>query len=446
MGKMSREAAESVKLRVEQLLTCRITGHGMSRDLSLWVRDLDRVLHGKLASVGLVESRASCRLADAVALFMASKARFKPGTRTVCQQAMKDLLAFFGDDFDVRRLTAGRADSWWTWMTQTRKLAPATIGKRVQTTRSMMERVKREGLIEVNPLEHLSGAVTANRQRQKFIDQPTIERVLGVCPCAEWRLIIALARYGGLRVPSELNRLKWADVLWDRDRFTVHASKTEHHAGGGVRHVPIFPELMPHLRESFELAESGAEYVLGDQRNTTNLRTHFHRLIKRAGLTPWPKLFQNLRASRETELLASFPIHVVTAWLGNSPKVALEHYAIVRDDDYAKAVQKAVQNAVQSGGGSCYTALQADGVLLTDSLEKERKTGDDMQLDTASRRIINARTTALLTGAGLEPATSGLKGRCSTIELPGPWEGDCSGLRDDHQPCDVCEHREQIFS
>src|SRR5690606_8303678 len=111
----------------------------------------------------------------------------------------------------------------------------------------------------------------------------------------------------------------------------------------------------------------------------TNLRTHFKRIIERAGLTPWPKLFQNLRASRETELLASFPIHVVTAWLGNSPKVALEHYAIVRDDDYAKAVQ----NAVQSGGGSCYTALQADGVPLTDSLEKERKTGDDMQLDTA---------------------------------------------------------------
>ena len=50
------------------------------------------------------------------------------------------------------------------------------------------------------------------------------------------------------------------------------------------------------------------------------------KIVKRAGLKPWPKLFHNLRASRETELAQVHPMHVVCDWIGNSPKVAAEHY------------------------------------------------------------------------------------------------------------------------
>jgi hypothetical protein len=50
------------------------------------------------------------------------------------------------------------------------------------------------------------------------------------------------------------------------------------------------------------------------------------RILQRAGLTAWPKLFQNLGSTRETELAESFPIHVVTAWMGNSQLVAAKHY------------------------------------------------------------------------------------------------------------------------
>jgi hypothetical protein len=45
-------------------------------------------------------------------------------------------------------------------------------------------------------------------------------------------------------------------------------------------------------------------------------------IIKRAGLKPWPKLWHNLRITRQTELAATFPIHVVCEWLGNSTLIA----------------------------------------------------------------------------------------------------------------------------
>ena len=77
-----------------------------------------------------------------------------------------------------------------------------------------------------------------------------------------------------------------------------------------------------------------------------NLRTQFERIIKRAGLKPWPKLFHNLRATRQTELAEQFPMHVVCEWIGNSQAVAQEHYLRVTDEHFAKA----------TGGGAAESA------------------------------------------------------------------------------------------
>jgi len=69
---------------------------------------------------------------------------------------------------------------------------------------------------------------------------------------------------------------------------------------------------------------------------TVPFGTTFGKIIDRAGLSRWPKLFQNLRASRQTELAESFPIHVVCSWMGNSPKGAREHYLQTTEDHFKK--------------------------------------------------------------------------------------------------------------
>jgi len=70
-----------------------------------------------------------------------------------------------------------------------------------------------------------------------------------------------------------------------------------------------------------------------------NLGTHMRRIIRRAGLKVWPRTFQYLRASRETELAASDPLHVVCEWIGNSARVASSHYLQVRDSDFIAAAR-----------------------------------------------------------------------------------------------------------
>jgi integrase len=198
----------------------------------------------------------------------------------------------------------------------------------------------RRRLLTSNPFADLKAAVMGNAKRLYFITQEEAAKVLDACPDAEWRLIFALSRYGGLRCPSEHLGLKWADVDWERNRILVHSPKTEHHAGGDCRWIPLFPELQPHLLEVFSQPNPG-EYVITRYRDTNaNLRTQLERIIKKAGLKSWPKPFQNLRSTRETELAETWPEHVVCAWIGNTVAVARKHYLQVTDEHFEQAALK----------------------------------------------------------------------------------------------------------
>lgn len=91
-----------------------------------------------------------------------------------------------------------------------------------------------------------------------------------------------------------------------------------------------------------------ADHVITGYRDrATNLRTQLQRIIKRAGAEPWPKLFQNLRASRATELAAEFPAHIGAAWLGHSTLIAQKHYWQVTDADFQKAASTPPESALQ---------------------------------------------------------------------------------------------------
>ena len=80
-------------------------------------------------------------------------------------------------------------------------------------------------------------------------------------------------------------------------------------------------------------------FPFGYRDTNTNLRTQLRRIIRRAGLTPRPKLFQNIRASRETELALVYPLHVVRAWIGNSALIANKHYLQVTEADFERGAK-----------------------------------------------------------------------------------------------------------
>jgi integrase len=251
-------------------------------------------------------------------------------------------------------------------------------------------------LIPSNPFADLVAAVRGNPKREHFIKPAVAEKVLAACPDASWRLLFALARWGGLRIPSEPLGMMWQDVDWAGGRMMIRSPKTEHHPGGESRIVPLFPELLPYLREAFEQAEPGAERVFPKWQYRgagVNLRTGLLRIMAKAAVPPWPKLFQNLRATRETELAATWPMHVVCEWIGNSLAVANEHYLQVTESDY----QKAAQNAAQYPAESALPERKAEpaDVQKTPDLPNDSELYENVHME-------------LVGAGGLEPPTSSL--------------------------------------
>lgn len=72
--------------------------------------------------------------------------------------------------------------------------------------------------------------------------------------------------------------------------------------------------------------------------NVTNLRTQFRRILKKADVEAWTRIFHNLSASRQTELQEVLPDHASNQWLGISSRVAEEHYITVHDEHWDRAL------------------------------------------------------------------------------------------------------------
>ncbi len=121
--------------------------------------------------------------------------------------------------------------------------------------------------------------------------------------------------------------------------MTIKSPKTEHHAGHESRVVPLFPDVERELLSLHLEAAEGEDRVFPTIDPSTNLRTTFEKIIRRAGVQQWPKLWQNLRASAATDLARAFPSHIATAICGHSEEVAMEHYWTVTDSDFSEAIK-----------------------------------------------------------------------------------------------------------
>jgi len=402
---MQTYEAEAVAAHVETLRQSKLNGRPVVRATEEWVATLPHEMLTQLADGGLVPKPESTGLAAFIDGYIGERTDVKDATTTVYGHTRRCLVEHFGADRGLASITSGDADRWRTWLTTKglnaatkRKLVKKpvvglsenTVRRRCGIARQLFRAAVRRKLIQSNPFDGLPVVVRGNRKRDYFVSRAETTAILNQCPDAEWKLIVALARYGGLRCPSEIMALKLEDVNWETGRFTVNASKTEHHEDGGVRIVPVFPELLPHLREVFEAAEPGATHFITRYALTvSNLRTHFARIIKRAGLVPWPKLFQNLRATRETELRETFPGHVVCDWIGHNEDTATEHYLQVTDDHFRRATTASAANALQHPPASGRTAAMMSAPNRTDTHKNAggvRKMGP-LGLEPRTRRL-----------------------------------------------------------
>lgn len=348
LGCIPKKTALEIKSRVESIQAARNANHPLDGLTSLWLSGIDDKLHAKLVKCGLTVARPKKGCTELAAMIDELQTKlsknWKPGTRLNHRIAKKRLLKFFGSR-DVLTITEADADAYRAYLRTF--LGENTTRRWCSYARQYFRAFANQLKIE-NPFGNMARlSVEGVPERLFYVDEHLAKRVLKAMPDAEWKLIFALCRWGGFRCPSEHNALRWRDIDWHRRRITLQAPKT------GERTLPLFPELAPLLQAMPRRGERVFEY-----QDNINLRKVFIEHLKAAGITPWPKIFQNLRSTRETELLERFPLQVVCSWIGNTEAVARKHYLQTTDEHFQKATLKATQNLTEAHEtrGSLYLA------------------------------------------------------------------------------------------
>lgn len=372
LGKVSRRVAESILVHVKALRDAKALRVEVPSSTVEWASQLDDVLYKRIAKVGLLDARVEKEEWPTTLSAFIDKyvEMFEPtvteATVKTWLQAREMLMEHLDPLTSLRTVTEGDAVEYRNYLlkrknkrTDADKLSESTIRKHCSICKQFFAHALKKRLILENPFDSKKVPTSAPKLKQKeHISAKDSERVISFLPTTELKLAFAFCRYAGTRVPSELRVLDWSHVFWDEDRIRIHGPKNKRWRE--FREVPIFPELKPYLLDAWEESSAkDSEKILPSIafRGDSYMRKPVLAAIKKAGIEPWPSLFDTLRATRDTELREKFPTHVVDYWMDHEYRVARKHYSQVTDEHFERAAmtlkkpkagQKAGQHSAES--------------------------------------------------------------------------------------------------
>jgi site-specific recombinase XerD len=288
LGAVNVKQADLVKSRVEAIVSAKIMGVSFDAETSVWLRDIGDDLHDKLAKTGIIDARHTKTLAVFLESYKNERVDAKPNTVKAWNTSIKRLVQFFGD-VPLRNVTHEKAAMYRVHLVQD-DFSEASISKMIGVARMFFGVAHRRKLIEDNPFRYVDRGSQVNKDREHYVTQNETDHLINACSNAKQRLIIALARYAGLRIPSELVGLRWSEVNWETGRFIVHSPKTER-KGKDKRIVPIFEKLYPYLLDAAEAATEGEDRIFPEIHEMKSMGSWLHKLADRASIILWAKPF-----------------------------------------------------------------------------------------------------------------------------------------------------------
>jgi integrase len=334
--KFSERTAKELQHVIEELIYYQNNSIEIpNKRTSVWIESASPIIRTKLAKVGLLTIPTNHTCEELWTTFFNQKTQIKPTTRKGYEDAEKKFFEFFNKKTKITTLTKEQMEQWKTTMEQKIGLAEASIAGILTKTRAVLNWAINVKWLSANPLHGVKRGSFVNRANDRFITLEEYDQLLSLSQDQEWRTAITLARIGGLRCPSEIGALRWEDIDWDNNRFYVTSSKTEHHENQAGRIPPLFKRLREELTAYQQLTNKTKGYVF--QRTPNALRTYLVNMLKKSDLKI-ARPFDNMRASRSTEIYSKFGEFYESKWIGHSKKIACKHYLLLRDEDYTRAV------------------------------------------------------------------------------------------------------------
>lgn len=319
LGDIPESQAVAIQRHVDEILASQTADLPLPRQTARFLEELPAALRAKLQAI----TGAARTLQTAIDEYIdARHADLSESTLADRERSLDHLQPLSGRKLE--RITAKDVEDIHARL----DCGPSTRGKIASAWKAFFGWCMERHWITDNPARPLPSTV-AVRQKQ-FVPSDTIDAVIRRCSDPGLRVAIAMSRYGGIRMSSELRGLTWSDVDFDRQRIVIHDTKR-----GRDRTIPLFPELL-HALEGHprDVPLCGDLIPLSHAAITQR----FAALIYAAGHEPWPALWHAMRASRETELIQRFGLSTAAIWIGNSESVAMRSYAVVTDQHWAAAI------------------------------------------------------------------------------------------------------------
>jgi integrase len=428
LGSVAKRDAQAIAAKVQSIISAKVAGNDLPTATAEWLATIGDDLHQRLAEQELCKPRAHRTLGGWLEEYLAVHCDKVGDYYVLNLNRTRDLLLeFFDKSRPLRSVTPAEAQAFRDWLVKSKRMAQATVAKNIKHARQFFNAAIKAEAISKSPFAEVVVGTMANAERSVYVSTDDIEKAIAMAPDAQWRLIIALSRYAGLRSPSETLRLRWADVDFVAGTLTVHMTKTAKQ-GKTKRVVPILPELRPHLEDAFD--PEADRCISRYQTSNLNLRKMFLQILAKAGLKPWPRLFHNLRGSLETDLADRFPIQCVVEWLGNTVKVATAHYLKVTPDHIATATTHGVGQGVG-------TSL-AESTALSGN---DRKQKSDFPEDNEKALVSKGTKVA---EAGLEPPRKN-KGQTLGVGQGVGTSGAKGGAKADRTGCPMLAALEALW-
>jgi len=229
-GKMPKKNAQQVKAHIESLVSAKQSGTAIPLATATWLNECDEKFRAKLYKLGLIEKpseqSSQVTLKALWTRFQESRADVKESTRKVWKRCQRLLLKCFDESTPIELFTVADAKDFRQFLLKDGK-AENTIRKMCSVASQFFADAVDREIIARNPfgVKVIPKNTQPNRKRDFYITREMAEKILVACPDAEWRLLFALSRFGGLRCPSEHFSLKWEHVLWDQNRLIVPSQK-----------------------------------------------------------------------------------------------------------------------------------------------------------------------------------------------------------------------------
>ncbi len=315
---------------IESVLDSERTGEQLSRAAASYFENAPKDLLRRFACFGFGKARARLSIEGVWKAFEAEfEQTVKERTCDTYRDAFARLKAFFKTDASFDSISVDELKRFSEELKL--KYAAGTVDQTISKLKVFSKWALKNGFADTDVFSILKRTRAVNKSRLYYVDRETARKILEYAPNDEWRLLFGCWRYVGMRREEPFG-LTCNSFDFERKIVNIHATKTERCSNGGDRASPMFADFR-RIIDSITLRDP-----LFTRIKKNSVYDGFRTIVKRAGLTPWSRLIQNLRASCENDLISvGFPNHVVATWIGHSVDVQEKHYLQVTSTYLDKA-------------------------------------------------------------------------------------------------------------